>query len=244
MRLVVTTWNLQGRVGLDTDAVAAHLHEQGSDVVLLQEVQRRQVRQVARSLSARSLAWRFKHWTPSPSTRPEGMAVLGVTRPLERATARALTARWRPWSWRRRIVQFAAVDGLGLANVHLTPHGEHGTRAQEVARIVHRFAATGATTRAIAGDFNALPDSGVVDELVLDGFRDAWLTADTGNAGGGATNWSSSRRTGPPNQRIDYLWVTDDVLVRGARVPDHDDPGFELFPRLSDHLPLTVELEI
>ncbi|MGH9212923.1 MAG: endonuclease/exonuclease/phosphatase family protein [Acidimicrobiales bacterium] len=241
MRLVVTTWNLQGYAGVDHEAVAGHLRGAASDVVFLQEVQRQQARRLARALSARTLAWRFKHRTlPHPA---EGMAIVGVTRPVESAGAIALTARWRPWSWRRRIFQLAELGDLTLANVHLTPHGDAAARAREVAKILHRLP-KGDEGRLVAGDFNALPDATLLVELAAADLRDAWTGAPVVDDEVGPTNWSSSRRAGPPDQRLDYVWVSPEVSVTGVRVPRFGDSGFEGYPLLSDHLPLTVDLEI
>lgn len=242
MRLVVTTWNLEGRAGVDVDAVAALLREQGSDVVLLQEVQSAQARRLARALSARTLDWQFKH--RPPLARPEGMAVLGVTRPIDSTRARALTMRWRRWSWRRRIVQFASVGDLTLVHVHLSPHGDQGARARELGTILDHMADGGTAPFAVAGDFNALPGSDLVDELTAASLRDAWLVADGGRVGGGETNWSSPGRSGPPDQRLDYVWVSAGLEVRRAQLPSAGaGDGFEPLAALSDHLPLTVELE-
>lgn len=262
MRLVVTTWNLQGSKGVDVEAVAAHVRDQGTDLLLLQEVQRRQARLLAGVLQARSQSWAFKHW---PVRIPaEGMAVLGLTVPA-RARARGLTRRFRWWSWRRRIVQVArirlahgrATPGergrdaqLTVANVHLTPHGARTTRAGELATVA-RLVGDGGPLM-VAGDVNDLPGSPVAVELAGAGLRDAWATAhpDPGGAGGaaaaagGATNWSGVRRDGPPSQRIDHVWVSPDVEVVAAHVPAYGEAGFARFPPLSDHLPLTVTLDI
>ena len=69
----VTTWNLQGRARPDLGAVAEVLTELEPDVVLLQEVQRRQVERLSAALGWSS-AWRWKHW---PMVYPaEGLALL------------------------------------------------------------------------------------------------------------------------------------------------------------------------
>ena len=108
MRTTLVSWNLKGSGNPDTAAVAAYLREVGADVVGLQEVQWHQARRIARALGARSCGWGLKHWPVR--TWPEGMAVIGVTRQVHVRT-RALSSRWRLWSWRRRIVQVATVVG-------------------------------------------------------------------------------------------------------------------------------------
>jgi endonuclease/exonuclease/phosphatase family metal-dependent hydrolase len=109
----LVSWNLKGSAGPDVAGVVDHLRAEGADVVALQEVQWHQARRIARGLGARSWRWGFKHWPGN--TWPEGMAVIGVTRPA-RVRSRALSHRWRLWSWRRRIVQVAMVDGPGASD--------------------------------------------------------------------------------------------------------------------------------
>jgi endonuclease/exonuclease/phosphatase family metal-dependent hydrolase len=125
--LTVTTWNLNGARGVHIDAVVAHVRAMGTDLLALQEVQRHQARALAKALEATSLAWSFKHWPVK--TWPEGMALVGLTRPVRNVRVRALTARWRVSTWRRRIVQVADLavsdaETLRLVNVHLSPHPE------------------------------------------------------------------------------------------------------------------------
>jgi len=101
VHLTVLTWNLKGSKGIDVEAVVAHIQAAGADIVLLQEVQWHQERDLARALDARSHRWHFKHWPLT--TWPEGMAVIGVTVAVT-SRARAITSPWRLWSWRRRIL--------------------------------------------------------------------------------------------------------------------------------------------
>jgi endonuclease/exonuclease/phosphatase family metal-dependent hydrolase len=65
-----------------------------------------------------------------------------------------------------------------------------------------------------------------------------------GRSVGGATNWSGVGRAGPPNQRIDHVWLSPGIEVVAGHVPAYGDAGFERYPPLSDHLPLTVTLEV
>ena len=130
----LVSWNLKGSAGPDVAGVVDHLRAEGADVVALQEVQWHQARRIARGLGARSWRWGFKHWPGN--TWPEGMAVIGVTQPA-RVRSRALSHRWRLWSWRRRIVQVATVlgpggsdeaDGVGAGG---SGPGGHGSDARE-----------------------------------------------------------------------------------------------------------------
>ena len=171
MHTTLVSWNLKGSGNPDTDAVAAYLREVGADVVGLQEVQWHQARRIARALGARSSGWGFKHWPVR--TWPEGMAVIGMTREVDVRT-RALSSRWRLWSWRRRIVQVATVaatgpgaahgdddadstgedgggkggaSGFTLVNVHLTPHGQAELRTTETRTSSLTTHAAGASNR-------------------------------------------------------------------------------------------------
>jgi endonuclease/exonuclease/phosphatase family metal-dependent hydrolase len=265
--LVLTTWNLQGHRGVDVELVAARVAELGAHVLLLQEVQRRQARGIARALGARSLGWTFKHWTGSVPA--EGMAVVGVTRPAPLRRALATTHRWRWWSYRRRIAQVAEVAlgearpegrggaalGLRLVNVHLTPH-DAGVqlRRRETGGLIRRFVppapdGTGDRDRGrapvvVAGDFNARPLAEMFQQMRAAGLRDAWSEVHGDDPAAGLTNWSGEPADVPPDQRLDYVWVSDDLAVKDVDVPAHGQGGFEQLPLLSDHLPVTVTLAL
>lgn len=235
MRLVITTWNLQGSRGVDVDEVAAYLREVGSDIVALQEVQRGQAHALARRLEVASIHWGFKHW---PLVNPaEGMALIGVHQEVVRPRSLALTQPWRLWSWRRRIAQFgglASADGsLSIANVHLTPRGH--AAATDRTRELNKVLGQPRTPSIIAGDFNAQPTSDLFDVM-----RAAGLSS----VGGGPTYWRGEPSNRPPDHQLDYVWVDPEIDVVGVRLPRHGEPGFDLFSRLSDHLPLTALLEI
>jgi endonuclease/exonuclease/phosphatase family metal-dependent hydrolase len=246
--LTVVTWNLKGSAGPDLATVAAHLRDVGADVVALQETQRHQARALARQLGARSLRWGFKHWPVR--ARPEGMAVIGVTVPVE-ARTRALSFRWRPWSWRRRIYQVASLPPTAeggtalLLNVHFSTERQREQRARELAVVVASMRAGGATI--LAGDTNDRPGSALFADLAAAGLRDAWAEAHPGSTEpDGATNWAGWRRgtTKPPTRRIDVVAVAGDVTIESVSVPRFGDDGFERFPAVSDHLPLSATLGI
>ena len=242
MRLAVTTWNLQGSKGVDPEVVARLCRERRTDVLLLQEVQRRQARQIAGALGAQSWKWSLKHWPVR--IRAEGMAVYGVTRPVTDVRARAVTRRWYLWNWRRRIFQMGRAGDLTVVNLHLTPHGptSEADRAAEVAWLLRRLREAGPVV--VGGDFNADPADAVLGELAAAGLRDAWLTARADDPDGGRTNWSG-RRNRPPMRRIDYLWASPELAVTEVDVPAYSEgPEFAPYPALSDHLPFTAVLEV
>jgi endonuclease/exonuclease/phosphatase family metal-dependent hydrolase len=259
--LTLVSWNLKGSEGSDTAGVVDHITAAAADVVVLQEVQCRQARRIARSLGAHSWRWGFKHW-PIGSW-PEGMAVIGVTRPA-RVRTRAISRRWALWSWRRRIVQIGSVEvdpgrAVTLVNVHLSPH-PHGTAIREVeAALVLRLVAEQARPAVVAGDFNDRPGAAIHGQLAAGGLRDAWRDVHavdaavdaapaSPEAGGrrpadvGATNWRGWARGTPlaPSQRLDYVLVSAELTVVSMSVPRYGQPGFERFATLSDHLPLNA----
>ena len=237
MRLTLTTWNLQGNKGVDAAFVAHQVRERGTDVLLLQEVQRGQARRICRALgSTRSRHWGLKHWPVQ--TWSEGMAVLGITVPL-RVRTYPVTRRWAFWSWRRRLIQIGhTADGLTVVNVHFTPHGptSEADRAAEVGWLLDRLPADRPVV--VGGDFNANPDDPLFDRLRDAGLRDAWLTAHPD--ADGFTNWHG-RRDRPPRRRIDYLWVSAPLEIASMTVPTDD---LAPYAALSDHLPLTVSLTL
>jgi endonuclease/exonuclease/phosphatase family metal-dependent hydrolase len=243
----LVSWNLKGSAGPDIGTVVGHLRDVGADVVGLQEVQRRQARRIARGLGATSWGWSFKHWPVR--TWSEGMAVIGVTRRV-RVRTQALSHPWRMWSWRRRIVQVADVDGADgvdggftLVNVHLTPHGEIGLRAVETATVLAVVARRSGPV-VVCGDYNERPGGSIHGQLAEAGLRDA-----AGDAGPGDPAHTSIRgwrrgTTKAPSQRLDYVYVPAVVGVGAVRVPRPGDDGFERLTGLSDHLPVTAVLDV
>lgn len=247
--LTLVTWNLKGSAGPALAVVSDHLRAVGADVVALQECQRHQARRLGALLGARSVRWGFKHWPVR--TRPEGMAILGVSVPVAVRTT-ALSFRWQPWSWRRRIYQVGQVpatadDGAALLlNVHFSTERERERRAHELATVVRVMEAMGAPT-ILAGDANDRPGSDLFAALAAAGLRDAWLEVHPGSVEpDGATNWRGWTRgtTKPPTQRIDLIAVSDVIAVVAATVPRFGEEGFEAFPAVSDHLPLTATLGV
>jgi endonuclease/exonuclease/phosphatase family metal-dependent hydrolase len=238
VQLRLVTWNLKGSDGLDVAAVAGHIRAAGADVVALQEVQRRQARDLARALGARSLRWAYKH---QPfDTWPEGMAIVGVSRPVT-VQVRALTYRWRPWSWRRRIALVGTLDGgLTLVNLHLSPRGAH-LREAEIGEVLEMVAAAPGPV-IVAGDLNERPDGPMHDRLAAAGLRDAWPPG----AGDGATNWARWEvgTAAPPDQRIDYVYVSAGVEVTAIAVPASAGTGLSGFSQLSDHVPVSAVLSV
>jgi endonuclease/exonuclease/phosphatase family metal-dependent hydrolase len=242
--LTVVTWNLKGSAGPDLAVVAEHLRKVGADVVALQECQRRHARELGHMLGARSVGWGFKHFPVR--TWSEGMAVLGLTVPVAVDTS-ALSFRWRPWSFRRRIFQVAEVGGdvpFTLVNLHLSTAREAERRAVEVTTVLRVLAAASGES-VVVGDLNDKPGAPLFGQFAEAGLRDAWVEArPDATPAESTTNWGGWVAGTPedPSRRLDYVLVSAGLAAEGAELPRPGDDGFDAFRTLSDHLPLAVTL--
>jgi endonuclease/exonuclease/phosphatase family metal-dependent hydrolase len=243
--LTLLSWNLKGSKGVDVRAVVDHIEAMAADVVVLQEVQRRQARAIARSLGAVSQQWGFKHWPIR--TWPEGMAVIGMTRPAPARTY-AITHPWVLWSSRRRILQVAPVrldaDGgtvITLVNVHLSSGDAAAIRAVEAGAVIRRVAER-RRPAVVAGDFNDPPWTDLHARLREAGLRDVWTILRPDDPG--PTNWRGwvAGTPRPPTRRIDYVLISDGLDPVAVWVPRYGDPGFAPFASISDHLPVTASV--
>jgi endonuclease/exonuclease/phosphatase family metal-dependent hydrolase len=233
----LTTWNLHGSARPDVARVAARLRD--NDVLALQEVQRGQARALVRALGWPSAYWSFKHWPLV--TRPEGLAVLSRSR-LLRARRITVSRGAPPWNHGRRIAQFVELDlgagaVLSLCNTHLGTTGPDDRLAQ-ARRIVGEMP----PGTLLAGDLNDASTSPALACFRSAGLRDAWADAHPGSPDiEAATGWDA--RAGRPSDRLDYVLVAENIDVRDATTPltvgDHEDAL-----ALSDHLPLTVGLDV
>ena len=238
----VLTWNVQGAQGLDVVRVARVIGSTAPDVIALQEVQRRQVNQLATALAVNGKRWALKHWPVIH--RAEGLAVLT---PHRLVTATSFTLRPRPiWDWRRRIGIDATIDTgtvvVRVVDVHLSAHDDGGARAREARLLVDR-AADRMPAPIITGDLNDVPRDGAHAELVGAGWVDAWHRVH-GDAPDGATNWTSGDRRGRgPTQRIDYVLAPSGAVIEHAAVVA-DVLGVDVMAGLSDHLPLLATVRL
>jgi endonuclease/exonuclease/phosphatase family metal-dependent hydrolase len=230
--ITIVTWNLHGSERPDVAAIGELLGGFSADVVALQEVRRAQAGALVQSLSWATVHWSFKHWPiPSPA---EGLAVLSPHRLVDAETV-TLSTLEPPWTYRRRIAQLCTLDVPGnelqLANAHLASDDANARRVQ-AERLLSRVR----PDSFVVGDLNARP-GGAVLRLLLDlGLRDA---ADTE----GATNWRPGDPDDRPTNRIDYVLVPARFDLIAANVPSADDDDLTAYRRLSDHLPVRVEVE-
>ena len=126
----VVTWNAQGSHGLDVRTRRRRWPEFDPDLVLLQEVQRRQLGALRPALAMIEARWRFKHW---PLRVPaEGLGLLSRL-PLADVHVQVLAHRWRFWNWRRRIALHATPRrgrrAVRIVDVHLGAGVDHEERS-------------------------------------------------------------------------------------------------------------------
>lgn len=232
----IMTWNLQGRERPDLAAVAATVVRLAPDVVVLQEVQRRQAARLARRLGWERRWW-LKHW---PIVCPaEGLAVLAA-HSLSDARRVHLAHRWRLWSSRRRVAGLVSVDGVRVVDIHLGSGVGDGERTRQA--LVVLDALDDATPAVIAGDCNTAPTSPVMETLSSGRFADTWAALHP-DAGGG-TNWPPGPRVGRPTQRLDYVLASADLQPIEAVVGDGPGTDWPSYGRVSDHVPVTVTLTV
>lgn len=232
----VVSWNLLGGQRPALSSVAELMPS--AEVVVLQEVQRRQVRQLARSPS-RWWSWSFKH---APLVRrPEGHAVLASTAAVWSTTV-VLDRRWRWGSWRRRIatVSVHAIEDrlVRVIGVHLGGGADDGRQPDQMARCL-RVAPGFALPTVIAGDLNAEVGSPVFDVLEHHGFRTEMTAGDVP-----ATNWPPGPRHGPPTKAIDHVLAGPGVEVQELLVAGSSSVQLERLRSISDHLPVLARLTL
>ena len=233
--LTVVSWNAQGSRGTDLALAAGALAELAPDLVLLQEVQRRQLGALGEMLSMIDARWWFKHW---PIRVPaEGLGIL-ARHPITDAHVQVLVHPWAFWNWRRRIALHATMQvgdrAVQVADVHLGAGVSHEERVGQARSVLDH--ASGAAL--IAGDLNAEPASPELSTFA----RAGWTAAETRlrppRTPRSPTNWVPGPRTAPPTQRLDYLLVPGTTDVLEAFVPD----DWMRWAVLSDHLPVVARL--
>ena len=227
----VTSWNILGSHEPDLARIADVLRELDPDVVALQEVRRHQARSLARALQWNRV-WGRKHHPYSPLVwwRTEGHAILSRW-PLAERRRSTLTPGTSTWIFRHRIVLTATVrrdaDSLRLFDTHLASD-DVDQRIAQARRVAAIVAADSHPQKVLAGDLNTTDDN--IDDVLRE-LRTAGLV----DPGGGPTEPAQR-----PRQRLDHVLVPGGATTCWTHVPDGDD-GWRM---LSDHLPVTVEIEV
>lgn len=235
------TWNLQGSAGPPLDRVAAIVSEHAPDVLVLQEIRRRQAARLARSLGWQ-VSWHRKHHPYSPLAwwTTEGMA-LATPHRLDETRATSLTPGIGTWTYRHRVlveglVSRSDASAYRVFDVHLASDADGADDRTTQARLaVARIRATGPAPVIVAGDMNE-PRGGTASMILADDLRvDAWDVAARRPPGDGPTNPSDS-----PHQTLDRVLVPDAATVPSVWVPE----GGAEWAEISDHLPVVVTFDM
>ncbi|MDD4696645.1 MAG: endonuclease/exonuclease/phosphatase family protein [Fermentimonas sp.] len=125
-----------------------------------------------------------------------------------------------------------------LFNVHYDHQGEEARR-QSSYLLLNKIREIADGYPVIAtGDFNAVPDSEPIQIIMKDGLLsdsfDVTLQPPYGTTG----TFSSFRLNSPMQNRIDYVWITKDIIVNKYGVLN--DVQYGHFP--SDHFPVLVNV--
>lgn len=226
----VMTWNILGAQHPDEAEIAAVIREQQPDVASLQEVQRAQLRRLAKQLGWH-YAWARKHYPYSPLLwwRAEGIGILSPWAVSGRMRT-TISPGVSTWVYKHRVLLAATItrrEGtLRVFNTHLASH-DADERLAQAKRVADRVRADTAPCTILTGDLNTTNDSEIE---VLREFKAVGLY----DAGGTVSNPSIA-----PNQRIDYVLLPANATMLLSHTPD----GGELWARLSDHLPVLVAFE-
>ncbi len=226
----VLTWNVHGSAGADITAVAAAIQAEAPDIVVLQEIRRRQAAQLAVELQMR-YSWALKHkpYTALVWWRSEGMAIM--TPHLLDAVGHTEVSDGQPMrSWRRRIAQWGLVGRadrsmLMIYNLHLSPHEDAASRRAEAERVNELVASIGNDPRpVVAGDFNDADEPSIIDVL----------------PGAEHVAPSMTYPSDAPVQLLDHVLLPADATGVTVRVP----AGGPEWATISDHLPVTVRFAL
>ena len=225
------TWNILGAQHPDVREVAAVIREQQPDVASLQEVQRAQLRRIAKHLGWH-YAWARKHYPYSPLLwwRAEGIGILSPWTVSARMRT-TISPGVSTWVYKHRVLLAGTVtrrDGaLRVFNTHLASH-DADERLAQAKRVADRVRADTSPCKILTADLNTTGDSEIE---VLREFRAVGLF----DAGGTVSNPSIA-----PSQRIDYVLLPARATTLLSQTPD----GGELWARLSDHLPVLVKFHL
>ena len=232
----------------DLPRLAGLLAGLDADVVCLQEVDRHygprsegvdQALLLARALDAQ-LAFAPSIDEPGPTGADDDRRQYGnalLTRlPMLRSDVHRLPGGGEPRTALATLVQLAGAT-LEVTTTHLSSRSAADRAAQAAA--VAGLHAAGTGPRVVVGDLNA--DAGAPELAVLrERFSDAWHLAQARSDQG--RRFSLRRGQGlthpvrRPRVRIDQVWVSAGITVRGATVGDGS--------AASDHHPLVVDLEV
>jgi endonuclease/exonuclease/phosphatase family metal-dependent hydrolase len=223
----VLTWNILGSRSPNLDVISEVISGYLPDVVVLQEVRRRQAQVLASRLGWRAI-WTRKHYPFSPVVwwRAEGLAML-TPHSVDELITVSLSPGVSTWTFKHRVAMAVTVsrtgEALRVANTHLASH-DADARIAQARRVLPLIGSR--RPAVVAGDFNAVDEPEVIREFGSAGLVDP---------GGQSSNPSIA-----PQQRLDYILIPDSATVTTQLTPD----GGESWQQLSDHLPVFVEFSV
>lgn len=226
----VTTWNVHGSTRPDIKELGARIENESPDVVVIQEIRRKQAEELALQLGMR-FTWALKHYPLTPLFRwaAEGLAIL-TPHALDAAGHIEISANRSKWTYKRRIMQFCLVgrpdtSAYRIYNLHLSPGDVGAARRAEAVVATDIIEQHGDTPPAIvAGDFNDDTDPTIT--YALPGIEHL-IPAPTHPAHA-------------PEKVIDHVLLPVDARNVSTTVP----AGGNEWSALSDHLPVTVRFDL
>lgn len=240
--ITVMTYNIyqgytpEGLVNLEVirDAIA----EADPDLVGLQECDTGRVS----SMNIDTVLWlatqlgMYSYFGPPSSEQIIGVALLSKY-PITSASYHLLTSEELPRVLIEAVVRIGTMD-LAVFVVHLgLSYEDRTTQAQEVMSVVN----AAPSPKILMGDFNSLPtgvpESGIglndtIYEDISVYLNDTWTAAGNSLNPPEGYTWPSMS----PSRRIDYIWVSPDIVVLSCEVIS-TAAG-------SDHLPVVASVQL
>ena len=221
---------------LDLGRIAEEIRASGADIVGLQEVDRHwsersdfadQAAELARELRMHVVYGAnldLDPLSPGQPRRQYGTAILSDA-PVHEWRNTLLP---RTGNREQRGLLEALVTVRGVPVRVFTTHLQHTSQQERIAQVAAVRDVIGVPRESVVltGDLNARPGTPEIDAITA-GLVDAWTEAGVGD---GYTISAAA-----PYARIDYVLHSDDVVARTAAVLATDG---------SDHLPVTVDLEL
>jgi endonuclease/exonuclease/phosphatase family metal-dependent hydrolase len=234
---------------LDLQAAVAVIREHDPDIIGLQEIDRFWARSgyqdepavlaAALGMAHRCYAPNLEHPADSHADRPHQYGTLILSRyPIRACRTVPLP---RTGENEQRGFTAAEIDVRGVAlrfyNTHL--HVTAADRLLQTAAIAQAIDAAPAGAKVVVGDFNARPTAAELAPLFAR-FTDAWTRSIAKVADENSDGLTSpAGLDGAPRNRIDYVFVSAPVEIRGAFVP------IDAKARLAaDHYPVVVDLTL
>jgi endonuclease/exonuclease/phosphatase family metal-dependent hydrolase len=229
--LRVMTWNIHGRSKTNVKLLASIISNLTPDIIGLQEIQRRQSKELADHLKM-SHIWIFKHnpfWPLFPG-RAEGLAILSRF-PIHSADNLVLSTSAHQRSHKRRVAISANIQidnvTVGIINAHLASHGNAAERLQQAHILRRHIDEQIGHPWILTADLNDFNQPAVLSILEGADAHDAWISHH--DPFEGFTCPSSQ-----PRMRLDHIVVSQSFTIHDAIIPTPT----QSMVNASDHLPV------